>query len=645
MKERFIRKQSALLIFYDICIEIFTCFIILYVYWYYFGRLIEFEEVLLHSFVFILLQTGCRLIGKIYNQIWRYGGVQCYLKLIYTDLISLFFYCLLERIWLLDKITVANSISLFSISCLGSLTIRLVYRYYYKFSNSYSRNGKLMGKLLRTFSAGRVKPAEGSNIIKIPVAILGAGRIGASLAEELSNNIESIYMPVMFLETKKDKIGGVINNLPVYSDDVEAKVFSDLNVQEIIFTVPDMSFEKRQKLYQKYTDLGLKIKAYDYPQIQTADEKRTLREFDVEELLFRKPVYVVDDNTKKYFKNKVVLITGGGGSIGSEMARQVAKMEPKQIILLDMYENGVYDNKTDLKFAYGDKLDLAIEICSVCNKQALNKVFTKYKPNIVIHAAAHKHVPLMEYNCVESIENNIFGTLNTVEMSEKHGVQRFIMVSTDKAVNPVNVMGATKRMCEMIVNAHSHSGKTKTTFSTTRFGNVLNSAGSVIPIFKRELAKGGPLTVTDFRIIRYFMTIPEASQLVLKSSAMAKNGELFVLDMGKPVKILDLAKSIIRLSGLEPNKDIDIVEIGLRPGEKLYEELLIDTNKLNKTEDKLIFVENDEKISMSDLNKKLKLLAKAVEENDDAKAKEVLKKVVPTYKDPEEVNNVCFEAE
>lgn len=645
MKDKYVRKQSALLIIYDIIIDIFTCFIMLFLYLHVKGKIIDTRYVFIHGILMIVIQILIRMLGKIYNQVWRYGGVQCYLRLIITDLISLILYCLIERIFLNEKITIANSISLASISCLGSLTIRLVYRYYYKFSNFETKIGRFMSKALEFFSAGRVKPAKSSSIIKIPVAILGAGRIGVSLSEELSNSVDSIYKPVMFLETKKDKIGGIIHSLPIYSDNVNPKVFSDLNVQEIIFTVPDMDVERRKELYQKYMDLGLKIKVYDYPTVQTADEKRTLREFDIEELLFRKPIYVIDDKTKNYFKNKKILITGGGGSIGSEMARQVAKMNPKQIILLDMYENGVYDNKTDLKFAYGDKLDLRIEICSVCNKVALEKVFKTYKPNIVIHAAAHKHVPLMEHNCVESIENNVFGTLNTVEMSEKYGVQRFIMVSTDKAVNPVNVMGATKRICEMIVNAHAHSGKTKTTFSTTRFGNVLNSAGSVIPIFKRELSKGGPLTVTDFRIIRYFMTIPEASQLVLKSSAMAKNGELFVLDMGKPVKILDLAKSMIKLSGLEPYKDIDIVEVGLRPGEKLYEELLIKTEELDKTDDKLIFIEKDEKITISDINKKLKLLKKSVDNNDDAEAKKVLRQVVPTYKDPKIVNSRGVETE
>ena len=272
---------------------------------------------------------------------------------------------------------------------------------------------------------------------------------------------------------------------------------------------------------------------------------------------------------------KTILVTGGGGSIGSELCRQLAKMNPKHIIILDIYENGAYDVQQELKMAYGDKVSLSIEICSITNIKALERVFEKYRPQIIINAAAHKHVPLMENNSIEAVENNVFGARNLVMLCEKYESERFMMVSTDKAVNPTNVMGATKRMCEMIVQSASTYGTVK--YSSTRFGNVLGSAGSVIPLFKRQLANGGPLTVTDKRIIRFFMTIPEASGLVMQAGAMAKSGELFVLDMGKPVKILSLAENMIRLSGA---KGIEIVEVGLRPGEKLYEELLIKTETL-----------------------------------------------------------------
>lgn len=308
-------------------------------------------------------------------------------------------------------------------------------------------------------------------------------------------------------------------------------------------------------------------------------------------------------------------------------------MKPKQIIILDIYENGAYDVQQELKIVYGDKLNLEIEICSITHRKALEKVFKKYRPQIVINAAAHKHVPLMEKNCIEAIYNNIFGTENLVDLCEKYEAERFMMVSTDKAVNPTNVMGATKRFCEMIVQSASTHGKVK--YSATRFGNVLGSAGSVIPLFKRQIANGGPVTVTDKRIIRYFMTIPEASQLVLQSGAMAKNGELFVLDMGQPVKILDLAENLIQLSGVQ---GIKIVETGLRPGEKLYEELLVKTEELDKTPNKMIFIERDTALSKEEISERMEILRKACDMGDDLMAKEALRKAVPTYKTPEEMN-------
>jgi len=276
-----------------------------------------------------------------------------------------------------------------------------------------------------------------------------------------------------------------------------------------------------------------------------------------------------------------------------------------------------------------------VEIATVCDREELDRIFAEHKPDVVLHAAAHKHVPLMERNCVEAVKNNVFGTLNIVEASEKHGVGKFTMISTDKAVNPTNVMGATKRMCEMIVLSRTESA---TNFSATRFGNVLGSNGSVIPLFRRQIMNGGPVTLTDRRIIRYFMTIPEASQLVLESGAMAKNGELYVLDMGKPVKILELAESMIRLSGYEPYKDINIIETGLRPGEKLYEELLIKTEELDKTENRMIFVERDKPLSRGEIAQKLDVLRSAVATEDDDVVRRAMKRVVPTYHAPEEVN-------
>ena len=365
---------------------------------------------------------------------------------------------------------------------------------------------------------------------------------------------------------------------------------------------------------------GYKVKVYTYPIMNIREE----RNFGLlTKRAFRNP-FVTDENTGAYYRDKVIMITGGGGSIGSEICRQLAKMSPKQLIVLDIYEHGAYDVQQDLKMQYGKDLDVRIVIVSVCNRVGLERAFKKYHPQIVINAAAHKHVPLMEDDCIEAVENNVFGTLNTVELAEEYGAERFLMVSTDKAVNPTNVMGATKRMCEMIVL--NHQGNMVCT--ATRFGNVLGSAGSVIPLFKKQILAGGPVTITDKRIIRYFMTIPEASQLVLQSGAMAKNRELFVLDMGEPVKILDLAENMIRLSG---QNDIEIIETRLRPGEKLYEELLVKTEEMDKTDNELIFIERDKELGQVELDEKIEFLREAVKSGKNERAKEALKRAVPTY--------------
>lgn len=316
-------------------------------------------------------------------------------------------------------------------------------------------------------------------------------------------------------------------------------------------------------------------------------------------------------------------------------------MQPKKIVILDIYENGAYDIQQELNLQYKSNIELPVEIVSVCDHPLLERVFQRHQPNVVLHAAAHKHVPLMEHNCCEAVKNNVFGTLNTVELAEQYGVEKFIMISTDKAVNPTNVMGATKHICELIVQSRNSS----TIFSAVRFGNVLGSNGSVIPLFKRQIENGGPVTVTDKRIIRYFMTIPEATQLVLTSGAMAKNGEIFVLDMGQPVKILELAENMIRLSGFEPYKDIKIVETGLRPGEKLYEELLINSDSLETTENKLIFIERNHKITMDFVSDAINGLELALDKNDPSAIRDSLMSIIKTYRSPDEVNteSACAE--
>ncbi len=618
------------LVVYDVIVYIIASILLLWIYGGN-GNLTNAGSLQLSILGFVCIFI-CRLIGKIYGQIWRYGGIQGYIRLIFSDAIAFILLIILQTTLQVERITFDRALSLVCINLLGAISIRMIYRYAYLYSNNETSKGKFLSKLLYRFSG--LTTGTDKEVQKIKIAIIGAGRVGASFAEELVNDEKAVYVPRCFIDIDKTKVGREVNGIPVwYADETTLDKLKAYEVQEIVFAIPNMDVNKKKCLYDHYKNAGYKVKVYDYPTLYTAGSKRNLREFDIEELLFRKPLAVTNEQTYAYYKDKVILITGGGGSIGSELCRQLAKMSPKQIIILDIYENGAYDVQQELKIAYGNNINFQIEICSITHKKALEKVFKKYHPQIVINAAAHKHVPLMEHNCVEAIYNNVFGTKNLIELCEKYEAQRFMMVSTDKAVNPTNVMGATKRMCEMMVQSASTYGKVK--YSATRFGNVLGSAGSVIPLFKKQIAKGGPVTLTDKRIIRYFMTIPEASQLVLQSGAMANNGELFVLDMGQPVKILDLAENMIKLSGAH---DIEIVETGLRPGEKLFEELLIKSDTLTKTDNDLIFIEKDTPLSKEEINKKLQVLQKAIENEDDNDAREALRSVVPTFRRPEEIN-------
>lgn len=606
---------------------------------------LSWQSVLLHAVVSAACVFAARGIGRIYQQIWRYGGIQCYIRLLLTDAAAFIVELLVEwpLAYLLNvkAVSFARLLSLACMNLLAALAMRMMYRYAFKCGREDTRMGHFLRWLLRIFAGEDLVHRSVEADQKIKIAIIGAGQVGVNLAEELMANANANYVPRCFVDCDPEKAGRSIHGIPVFMESEETlQQLRNHEVQEVVFAIPNISDEKKKNLYTLYINEGYKVKVYDFPVMQTAGKKRYLREFDVEELLFRKPINISDTKTHAYYKGKVVLITGGGGSIGSELCRQLAKMNPRQIIILDIYENGAYDIQQELKIAYGKELDLQIEICSITNKQALRRVFERYHPQIVINAAAHKHVPLMEKNCVEAVYNNVFGTIHLVELCEEYNVERFMMVSTDKAVNPTNVMGATKRMCEMIVQSASKWGNV--VYSATRFGNVLGSAGSVIPLFKRQIASGGPVTLTDKRIIRYFMTIPEASQLVLQSGPMAKNGELFVLDMGQPVKILELAENMIRLSGAQ---GIEIRETGLRPGEKLYEELLVKTEELDKTENSLIFIEKDTPLPKKEIEQRVDQLRRAVESGIDEEVRRTLKCVVPTYHSPEEVNALAEQSE
>lgn len=568
-----------------------------------------------------------RLIIGSYNFVWRYANYSAYLRIVFADAIGG------AAALLVTKLTGCSigfwcSVSVISVSCVATLSSRFLYQFIYRNSNVREHE-------------------EEAPSHKIGVAIVGAGRVGALLADELLCNPKSHYTPVCFVDKNSDKIGSVINGVPVYEEGRETiNRMKNLPIQEVFIAIPDISNETAKLLYDMYSTTGCKVKLYDFPLIEVGEgnadvvpEKRVLREFKIEDLLFRKSIDIEKTHMADFYSGKTVLVTGGGGSIGSEICRQIAKLKPKKLIILDIYENNAYNIQQELIRKYGKALDLSVEIASVRDRARLDSIFAEYRPDIVFHAAAHKHVPLMEHSGCEAIKNNVLGTYNTADMAEKYGTAKFILISTDKAVNPTNIMGASKRMCEMIVQCRTDS---KTAFAAVRFGNVLGSNGSVIPLFKSQIAAGGPVTVTDKRIIRYFMTIPEASQLVMEAGVKASRGELFVLDMGAPVKILDLAESMIRISGFTPYVDIDIKEIGLRPGEKLYEELLIKTENLSKTDNKLIFIEKDAPLSRDEVEGKIEILRRAVDESKNGisseKIKAALKATVPTYRDPDEVN-------
>ena len=595
-----------------------------------------------HMCAGLVYLLAARFAAKIYERIWRYAGPSEYIRLFLSDAAACLAFLLGRRLFP-HSITFVRTIALFMSNLLGCLAIRHVYQWAYQHRTSRSLPARAALAGLRWLT-GVSFPAEAESGNRIRVAIIGAGSVGAMLADELLLNPKATYEPVCFVDIDEGKIGREIAGLPVLAG---KKGLTDrlrgLRIQEVVFALSNLDSDRRKELYSVYQKMGYKIKAYDYPVLNTDEGgRRHIHDFAVEDLLFRSASQFLSEETMAWYRGKSVLITGGGGSIGSELARQIARCEPKRLVLLDNYENGAYDIQQELRSRYGDRLNLRIEIANVCDKAEIEKIFSDHTPDIVLHAAAHKHVPLMERNVCEAVENNVFGTLTVVEACEKYGVGRFIMISTDKAVNPTNVMGATKRMCEMIVQSRAGG---KTSFSATRFGNVLGSNGSVIPLFQRQIANGGPVTITDKRIIRYFMTIPEASQLVMTSGAMAKNGELYVLDMGKPVKIIELAENMIRLSGLEPYRDINIVETGLRPGEKLYEELLIKTEELDKTGNQMIFVERDKPLGQEEIAAKLRELRQALETRSNRAVKAALMRVVPTYHTPEEVNKRAVEAE
>lgn len=462
------------------------------------------------------------------------------------------------------------------------------------------------------------------------VLIVGAGDAGNALIKEIRNSRHLNMNIVGVIDDAQSKIGGYIHGIKILGDRNKiVDIAEKTGAKEIIIAIPSASPGELKELLDicKQTKCELKKLPGIYQFVNGDVSVSNLKNVDVNDLLGREPIKVDLTSILDYVAGKVIMVTGGGGSIGSELCRQIASHNPKQLVLVDIYENSTYDIQQELRNSF-PRLNLVVLIASVRNTKRMDMIFEKYNPDIVYHAAAHKHVPLMEDSPNEAVKNNVLGTWKVVQAADRWKVKRFVMISTDKAVNPTNIMGATKRICEMIIQTYDKHSDTE--FVAVRFGNVLGSNGSVIPLFKKQIEAGGPVTVTHPDIIRYFMTIPEAVSLVLQAGAYAKGGEIFVLDMGEPVKILDLAKNLIRLSGHKPGDDIKIEFTGLRPGEKLYEEMLMDEEGLQDTENKLIHIgkpiEFDEKKFMEQLEA---LREYVVQEPDDIRSR--VKEIVPTY--------------
>ena len=563
------------------------------------------------ALLFTIIYICTFYLFKLYESIWNYASIDEFILVIGGCITGNILSSLVSVILKVDFSYAVNMLSgIFVI--LSIVGFRVSFRIYSRFTHVLDNKSNTC-KLKKTL-------------------IIGAGEAATLVIKEMKNNKNSEYNPVALIDDNEYKIGKSVLGVKVVGARKDiAKVVKQKEIESIIIAVPSINEEDKKEILDicKKTECKVQMLPSIYSVIDGNVSLKEFKDVEIEDLLGRKPVELEMKGISDYIKNKNVLVTGGGGSIGSELCRQIAKFNPKKLIIFDIYENNAYDIQNELKYKYPN-LNLIVLIGSVRDKKRLEQIFEKYSIDLVFHAAAHKHVPLMEDSPMEAIKNNVFGTLNLVECADKYNIERFVLISTDKAVNPTNVMGATKRMCEMIIQSYDKVSKTK--FVAVRFGNVLGSNGSVIPLFKKQIAHGGPVTVTDKNIIRYFMTIPEASKLVLQAGAFANGGEIFVLDMGDPVKIYDLAYDLIKLSGFEPNKDIKIKITGLRPGEKLYEELLMSEEGLTNTKHEKIFIGKPTFTDIDELKKKLKELNEIVEKDNVDELISKIEEVVPTYK-------------
>jgi len=554
---------------------------------------------------------------KLYQSVWRYASSN---ELVKVALAVALEGILQLAVFQLFDIRVPRSYYLFYVVLLGIGTTGVRFSY----------------RIIRILHAQNMVSKHG--VKRKNIMIVGAGSAGNSILKEIETSSYLTMQVKCLIDDNPGCQGKRMRGIPIVGGRQSIpKAVESYGIDEIIIAIPSAPRSEIKKIVEICKETGCKIQMVPgiYQLINGDVSISQLREVDIEDLLGREPVKINVDEIIGYIKDKTVLVTGGGGSIGSELCRQLAAHNPKQLIIVDIYENNAYDIQQELKLKY-PQLDLVVLIASVRNEERINQIFEEYRPDIVYHAAAHKHVPLMEDSPGEAIKNNVFGTLKTAKAADKYGVEKFVLVSTDKAVNPTNIMGASKRMCEMVIQMMNE--RSKTDFVAVRFGNVLGSNGSVIPLFKKQIMAGGPVTVTDPNIIRYFMTIPEAVSLILQAGAYAKGGEIFVLDMGQPVKILDLAENLIKLSGFKVGEDIEIVFTGLRPGEKMYEELLMDEEGLKDTANALIHIGKPIEFDREEFEKSLDKLNEISEEHPEL-VKKAVSEIVTTYKYGESVTN------
>lgn len=610
-------KRDKKLIIFDIILIIFSLYLAILLR-FDFGAISDFNKYIvffkLSILPVIVITIFFNKVFNLYNSIWKYASVEELISIIYSVSISnIFFiiysyfinYKLFESNYYRFPFTVHIIFWILSIVSLGGT--RFVYR------------------IIEDKKAQKLNKKARKNLI-----IIGAGDAAALIIKEIGRNTELNYKIIGLIDDDRDKVGKRINSIPVLGgrNDI-LSITRKKHIDEIIFAIPSVDASTKSEMISicKETKCRLRTLPSMDEVIDGKFNMSKIRDVNIEDLLGREEIKLDNSNISNFIKDKVVLVTGGGGSIGSELCRQIVKFSPSKLLILDIYENNVYDVQMELNYTYPN-LKKEVIIASIRDKKRLEEIFEEYKPAVVFHAAAHKHVPLMEDNPAEAIKNNIVGTHNLIKCADKYNVKKFVQISTDKAVNPTNVMGATKRFCEIMIQAYDKVSKTE--FVAVRFGNVLGSNGSVIPLFKKQIAHGGPVTVTHPEINRFFMTIPEAAQLVIQAAAMAQGGEIFVLDMGTPVKIADLAKDLIELSGFRPNEDIKIEYTGLRPGEKLYEELLMDKKALNSTKHRKIFVEKPMEHDLEFVEKSIEEFRNAFYYSDEEIMKLVEEKV-PTY--------------